>query len=76
MNILSAALLIARAPYAFRRTHEWRGYQVMREGLWPKITIGWWTWDALPEMYGQRVAETVDTVRAMGVKDDDQGSLL
>jgi hypothetical protein len=68
MNILSAIRLIVSAPYVFRRRHEWRGYKVDRaDRLWPHITIGWWTWDTLPEGVGRRVAEMVDTMRELPV---------
>lgn len=64
MNPLTAILIVARSPYTFRRRHEWRGVKIVRETqIWPLVTIGWWTWDALGPDTGARVADMLDTLR-------------
>lgn len=63
MTIIDAVLLIYHSPYTFRRTHEWRRPEIDRTGLWPLVTIGWWTWDALGPVVGPRQAELLDTLR-------------
>lgn len=68
MTIVSAILLVYRAPYTFCRKHEWRRTKIDHAAsggprLWPVVTIGWWTWDPLPEQPGQRIAEVIETIR-------------
>ncbi len=63
MNLLSALWLVARSSYVLCRVHEFRRPQVLRDGLWPHVTLAWWTWDPLPEMAGRRIAELADTLR-------------
>ncbi|MDR3533998.1 MAG: hypothetical protein P4L90_25960 [Rhodopila sp.] len=63
MSVFKALLLVARSPYSLRRRHEWRKPQVHSVGLWPHVTFGWWTWDPLPPVFGERMAHLIDTMR-------------
>lgn len=58
-----AVRFIRDADYLFVRRHEWRGFSLDTAALWPHVTIGWKTWDTLPEQIGQRQAEQLDVLR-------------
>lgn len=76
MSVLKALLLVARSPYSLCRRHEWRSPQVHSVGLWPHVTFGWWTWDPLPPVFGERVADLVDTLRTSPPPDVPSGPTL
>lgn len=64
MNWLTAIRLVLTSPYVLRRRHKWLPASIDRTGLWPHVTLGWWTWDTLGEAHGMRLTELVDTMRA------------
>lgn len=47
MKLIAAVRLVLSSRYTVTRRHEWRGIGIDRSGLWPLVTLGWWTIDTL-----------------------------
>lgn len=44
-------------------THEWRGFRLDRSGLWPVLTIGWWTIEYVRQPAATRLIEFLTELR-------------
>lgn len=66
MKLWTALRLVFSSRYCFTRRHGWRGIGIDDSGLWPLVTLGWWSIDALGADFtkaGETQASIMDSLR-------------